>query len=245
MMTINIRRLRAWSPSFLGNEKTTLPPIDFSIQSEAKYSPSMISPSQGRRLSDLTKTCVDLGLRVTENQAVDHIIFSSRYGELANATQLLEMIGQKDELSPMLFSQSVHNAAIGTYTLLKKTHAPTTSLGGGKNSFMMGLVSCATYLKENPQAQLLYITADETVPAVFENGLTEANIPFSAAMLLSASGPGQSLGFEMNASSNLGSATHAEKNQNPQSIEFLKWFFSESPSLELSSQAMSWSLNKC
>jgi hypothetical protein len=244
MMTINIRRLRAWSPAFLGNQEPTAPSVDFSIQSEAKYSPSMITPAQGRRLSDLTKTCVDLGLRVTDNLAADHIVFSSRYGELLNATQLLEMIGQSEVLSPMLFSQSVHNAAIGTYTLIKKTHAATTSLGGGKNGFMMGLVSCAAYLNENPQAQVLYITADETVPEVFEKSLVESNVPYSAALLLSASGPGRKLTFEMNASSNLGTAP-LEKNQTPQPVEFIKWFFSESPSLELSGESMSWSLNKC
>jgi hypothetical protein len=244
MMTIQIRRLQAWSPAFLDIKNSTLPAVDFSIQSEDKYPTSMISSSQGRRLSELTKTCVDLGLRVTEAQAPDHIVLSSRHGELQNATQLLEMIGQKEVLSPTLFSQSVHNAAIGTYTLIKKTHAATTSLSGGKNGFMMGLVSCAAYLKENPLAQVLYITADEKVPTIFENGLAEINIPHSAAMLLSASGSGQSFKFELNASHNL-SSTANEKNQTPQAINFLKWFFSESKSLELDGQSMSWSLHKC
>ena len=242
MLSMMVHRLLAWSPNFSIPEKSTLSPVDFSIQTEEKYTPTLIGAAQGRRLSDLTKSSVDLALRLTQDLQVDHVVFSSRHGELVNATKLLEMIGKNEVLSPMLFSQSVHNAAIGSYTLLKKNHAATTSLGGGKNSFMMGLVSCAIYLKENPKAKVLYIAADERVPATFQNSLSEENVPHAAAFLLSHSGAGCKLDFAL--ASGDGTISRSQ-NPVPQTLEFLKWFFSADSEKQLNGEQMSWNLRKC
>jgi hypothetical protein len=242
MLSMTVHRLLAWSPNFSVSEKSTLSSVDFSVQNSDKYVPTVISAAQSRRLSDLTKSSVDLALRLTHDTLVDHVVFSSRHGELVNATKLLEMIGKNEVLSPMLFSQSVHNAAIGSYTLLKKNHAATTSLGGGKNSFMMGLVSCAIYLKENPHAQVLYIAADERVPATFENSLREENVPHAAAFLFSNSKNGCELNFSL--ASGDGKISRPQ-NTTPQTLEFLDWFFSPTNSKELNGEQMTWNLSKC
>ncbi|MNS76929.1 hypothetical protein D3C72_1104960 [compost metagenome] len=107
---------------------------------------------------------------------------------------------------------------------------------------MMGLVSCAIYLKEHPTAQVLYIAADEKVPETYQNSLSEENTAYAAAFLLSNSGAGLQLDFEMS-SNPRGEKTSL--NQKIQALEFLNWIFSSASSTKIDGELMSWDLNKC
>lgn len=221
MLALKLQRLRAWSPA-LANTPLTDPSSDFFFSATERYQLTQSSVSQARRLSHLTKISADLGLKICAGEKMDHVVFSSRHGELTNATQILTMIGKTEIISPTLFSQSVHNTAIGTLALFQKNHAATTALAAGANGFVMGLVSCAAYLQENPAKQVLYIAADDLIPDTFANCLTEANVPYATAMILSLKS-GKELQIE-----GLQKAISLEtSNAVPQGIKFLKWFFTE------------------
>ncbi len=242
MLKIKFRSLIAWSPIFSQVGPVARDP-EFVIQSEDKYVPQRITSQQGRRLSELTKTSVDLALRLAENEPVDYVIFSSRHGELANAAQLLKMIGENEILSPTLFSQSVHNTSVGMFSLFKKDRAPATSVSAGKNGFMMGLVSAYGYLHENPEGQVLYISSDEAVPERLAIGLHEDNVPFGTALLLkNSTSPSSGRDIQFSRGPVTSVARHPSK---PQTIEFFNWFFSSSPQGILHGDSAQWTVQKC
>lgn len=242
IFSIQIEKLIAWGSGVT----VDAPPHDsFLFLSEESYFLKEINPAQARRLSLLTKVSVDLALRVSKEIEVDHIVFSSRHGEIESSTKLLSMIGDKDVLSPMLFSQSVHNTSIGTFTLLKKLRSAATSLGNGRSSFMAGMVSAYLYLKENPTKKVLYISGDERIPDVFSDSLAEKNVPYAMAMILSlpfedAQDNSIKIEFKMNPNKK----EKPQKNLDPQGIEFLKWFFSNLESVEFIDDSFRWILDK-
>ncbi len=153
---------------------------------EQVYSPQKLKPAQMRRLSMLTRISVDLALQIAEGQKVDHIVFTSRHGELFNSAQLLQMISRHEILSPMQFSQSVHNTAIGNYSLAAANRASATSLCGGQNGFVAGLLSCQIYLNEYPSSQVLFIAGDVEMPEVFRPFVDEVAPDHILVMLLGA-----------------------------------------------------------
>ncbi len=238
MYKLNIEKLIGWAPD-LSIERGASIPKDFEILS-GQISFKNISANQARRLSSLTKVSAELALEVLHEKSVDHIVFSSRHGELINSTQLLEMIANNEVLSPTLFSQSVHNTAVGALSILKQTNVPTTSLGGGRNGFLYGLISSYLSLQENPTRKVLYLCADEKIPEIFSARLEEENIPFAVAMILSLDFDQNGIGLEISNST----AVDASKDPVPQALRFLKWLFQQNDSLHLANGPTDWILSK-
>src|SRR5690606_10379146 len=102
-----------------------------------------------------------------------------------------------------------------------KTRSATTSLGAGRNSLMMGLISCGIFLKENPAAKVLLIAADHKVPEVFAKSLNETNQPWAMAMWLGNESVPGSLRLDFTRTEK----KTPESSETPQGIEFLSWFF--------------------
>lgn len=238
MLNLNIKSLRAWSPAF-HLLKSEFSGLDFAFNFDERPVAQEIPPSATRRLSSLTRISVDLGLQICKTAKADHIVFSSRHGEIHNATELLRSIGREQILSPTIFSQSVHNTSIGVLSLLQKNHAATTALASGANSFVAGLVSCAMYLQENPNSPVAYIFADEKISEIFSQHLVEENIPYAIAMLVTGSNQGLSLTLE-------GPKTRVDQgvSSTPQGILFSKWIFSNLSELILNGDTCSWALSR-
>ncbi len=55
-------------------------------------------------------------------------IFASRYGDLDAIAGLLDQLYKEGTVSPMGFSLSVHNAAMGVYSIARVDRATTTSI---------------------------------------------------------------------------------------------------------------------
>jgi hypothetical protein len=151
------------------------------------------------------------------------------------------MIGRHEVLSPMMFSQSVHNSAIGAYTLAKQTRVPTTSLGAADHSFVAGLVSVYAYLREHPEHQVLYIAADHAVPETFRPSLPEDSASYVVAAVLGLGGSGRHLSLDSQTPPKETPVGRPE----PQAVEFLRWFFSEDPATILCTRATAWRLTRC
>ena len=54
------------------------------------------------------------------------------------------------ELSPTSFSQSVHNASAGLYTIITASQAPATSLAAGAGTFAYGWIEAEAFLAQDP-----------------------------------------------------------------------------------------------
>jgi hypothetical protein len=143
---------------------------DSDVSGEQAGSPpdvSFVEPLLRRRLSSLTR----MTLRVAYDCAHDlpgvRFVYASRHGELARTTTMLEALSNQEALSPAVFSMSVLNASTGLFSMLEKNTAPATAISAGRATFAYGLLEACMQLKEHPEQAVLYVYADEPLPAVY------------------------------------------------------------------------------
>ena len=128
---------------------------------------SFVDPLLRRRLSSLTR----MTLRVAYDCAHDipgvRFVYASRHGELARTTTMLEALANKAALSPAVFSMSVLNASTGLFSMLEKNTAPSTAISAGCATFAYGLLEACLQLKDHPEQAVVFVYADEPLPAVY------------------------------------------------------------------------------
>ena len=95
------------------------------------------------------------------------IVFASRYGDAARSVGILEEIAKGDEISPMNFSLSVHNAVSGILSIVWKLDEMQSVIAAGANSFAMGITECLSLLNAFPDRQVLLLYVDYSLPDVF------------------------------------------------------------------------------
>ncbi|MGF1724292.1 beta-ketoacyl synthase chain length factor [Photobacterium nomapromontoriensis] len=117
-----------------------------------------------RRMSTLSKLAVQTAITLSTDQQVDYVIFSSRHGEFSRTCQLLDHVIAGQPASPMAFSQSVHNTAVGLFTIATKQAIPSTSVSACLHSVHAGLIEAVAYLSEYPHHRVLVVDFDEPLP---------------------------------------------------------------------------------
>ncbi|NCP62940.1 MAG: beta-ketoacyl synthase chain length factor [Alphaproteobacteria bacterium] len=157
----------------------------------SKESPAKIPKAMRRRLTPLGCLVIE-----TLYGAVDFLetsslnseipwILSSRHGDGDRVGRLLTDISKKELLSPMDFSQSVHNAIAGAFSIISQNTEMHTALSAGNTSFEMGLLEAyALQKKTNGYVGYAYYTAPMPPPyddLIQENKGTD---PFCLAMIL-------------------------------------------------------------
>lgn len=163
----------AWSQNpELPKTSTTLPRVH-------------VPPAINRRASSLTRYALEVALETSQNASVDYGIFASRHGEIDHTLSLLEAIAKKEVLSPMAFSQSVHNVASGLFTIIQQSQTKVTSLCAGPETFDMALWEAHSYLKLHPKHQVLLVAFDQKLPEAYQNDLEEISVDHALGFLLS------------------------------------------------------------
>lgn len=77
--------------------------------------------------------------KVYDNESKE-LVFASCYGDVDRVIKLIKQRQTDGEVSPSGFSSSVHNAAIGLFTLLEKNKKSYNSISAGKESVSAGLL---------------------------------------------------------------------------------------------------------
>lgn len=126
-----------------------------------------VEPMLRRRLSSLARMVLSAAHACVRDVPDVRIVFASRHGELTRTITMLESLAKGEELSPTLFSMSVLNASAGLFSMLQKNVAPATAISAGRASFGYGLLEACLQLAENPGQPVLYVYADEPLPAVY------------------------------------------------------------------------------
>lgn len=90
-----------------------------------------------RKLSLLDKMSFYVMNECYEGEEVN-IVFASRYGEFDRLEKLIEQYTEENEVSPVAFSASVHNAAAGTFSLLNNIKSKYNAVSAGMATFESG-----------------------------------------------------------------------------------------------------------
>lgn len=137
-----------------------------------------------RRCSQASKIALSLAMQTMKNSLANYAVFASQHGEIGHTVSLLTELQQQQPLSPIRFSQSVHNTASGLWTMLQGSTMAVTSIAAGTQTFAAAMLEALTWLKLNPGSTVLVVAFDEKLPAPYQILTGEANNEYGLALLL-------------------------------------------------------------
>jgi hypothetical protein len=192
-----------------------------------------IPAAHRRRMSPLSKLAVQIAKEATGDSPADFLVFCSQHGDLTRLREMLRDIAAGVPLSPTAFSQSVHNANAGLYTIISATRAPAISLASGGTTFASGWLEAEGFLVEHPQAQVLLVCYDEPLPHEYLPYSTRMQCHYAVAMMLRLAARG---GLTLRTG-------RAEQDEPlPMAPLFIAWALSDTPTLRITAdgQAFIW-----
>ena len=175
-----------------------------------------------RRCSKASKIALEAANRAKGQKEVQHAVFCSQHGELDCAVNLLQDIAHKQLLSPMEFSQSVHNTAAGLFSVMHNFNQDTVTIAAGENTFLMGMLEAFTWLQLNPGKTLLLVIFNAYMPVEYQAFNDIVNDEYAVAFLLV-----DNVHQENSVSFSIQAAANERQNTNkktPAALEFVEWF---------------------
>lgn len=111
--------------------------------------PSSIPPRERRRAGLLINLAVEVAHQACDHACVDrssiNSVFASSMGDTAVTDYMCRKLAGTDRLlSPAKFTNSVHNAASGYWSISAECRAPSTFVGGFDASFGLGLLEAVS-----------------------------------------------------------------------------------------------------
>jgi hypothetical protein len=137
-------------------------------------------------MSTLSKLAVQIGIEAADNAAPDFLVFCSQHGDLIRLREMLNDIATGVELSPTAFSQSVHNASAGLYTIIARSRAPVSALASGGSTFASGWIEAEGFLSKHPDSRVLLVNYDEPVPREYLPYSPQQQCQYALGLLLQA-----------------------------------------------------------
>lgn len=184
-----------------------------------------------RRMSTLSKMAVQVALEATAAQRADFLVFCSQHGELNRTRELLTAIVGRTELSPASFSQSVHNAAVGLYSIITESRVPATSLAAGAGTFAYGWIEAEAFLAANSGCRVLLVSYDEPVPEEYRSFATHDQRAHAQALVL---------GVAVTGGLTLAASGAGDEERRPLAPLFLAWALSARPDFAVTAGGQGW-----
>ncbi len=146
---------------------------DFSVSDEfssfsrvSKGQPVLaeIKPMVKRRMPPLAKAIQEIN--TNEGLAAMPCVYASKNGELSRTIKLIRQYG--GDLSPTMFSMSVHNAIAGLLSVINDDNSPYTVIDCMSGAIEMAVFEAVTLLRDNDAVKVLYFeeSTDEDMSAM-------------------------------------------------------------------------------
>lgn len=169
--------------------QVALPVVSWAVwratDQEASPQVGFIDPQIRRRLSLLDRIALHVAHACVKPGEEVRTVFASRHGELARSAELLGQLAQNEMPSPMAFSLSVLNAAIGLYGIARKDRSAATALASGEDTLPMALIEAAAQAGDGDGPVVLTF-ADEPPPAVYRTLVDSPRVAHALAVRLDA-----------------------------------------------------------
>ncbi|MFN2644745.1 MAG: beta-ketoacyl synthase chain length factor [Burkholderiales bacterium] len=153
---------------------------------EASPQVAFIDPQIRRRLSLLDRIALHVAHVCVRPGEDVRTIFASRHGELARSAELLSQLAHDEMPSPMAFSLSVLNAAIGLYGMARKDRSASSALAAGEDTFPMALVEAAAQAWDGADGPVVLTYADEPPPELYRPLVDSPRVAHGIAVRLDA-----------------------------------------------------------
>ena len=147
---------------------------------------SWVTAMQRRRMTPFVKMVLHSAYQVTNEKPYENmpVVFSSRHGDFHKTANLLGDLAEQLPLSPTGFGLSVHNAAIGMYSIISGNTQPMVAIAAGKDSFACALIEAYIKLVEFKQTHILVVHTDESLPDPYTTFADEKQITHSIALVM-------------------------------------------------------------
>ncbi len=139
---------------------------------------------QARRLNYGSRLAADCGLELAKTHAPEAVVFCSRHGELERNYSILKAVGTDTDVSPTDFAMSVHNAAVGSFTITGKQKIPASSVSAGIDTFEQALTDAVSMLSEYQKVML--VDFDSALPAFYRESIDSIipSSPYAVGLVL-------------------------------------------------------------
>ena len=130
----------------------------------------------------LERLAVRCALGVLAGAPTGELVFCSRHGNAETLSALLRGICEKELMSPMAFSGSVHNAAPGLVGQIRKERISHTALAAGSHTFEAGLIESYARLVTDECGDVTLAFADLVLPELYR--AFEDDVPCGIALTM-------------------------------------------------------------
>lgn len=235
-MVVWVSEARAWAP---GIETPAAWSIwsdnPQAVTSSERPAAAQVPAMTRRRLTRWGRQALEVAGPCATRLNVDTpVIFSSRHGDTQRTLGLLEALAAGDPLSPNAFSLSVHNSALGLFTILHKLQAPSLALAAGRETLAHAWVEAVTHLAAGAPRVLLVHT-DEPLAGTYEPFIDELDIPASIALVLERKPTAGAVPVSLSCESFTGVPDNRSL-----LLAFLAWWFSFEPKLHYGAGDKRW-----
>jgi hypothetical protein len=192
-----------------------------------------------RHAGPIGRLACDVAYRVLDGETDVPMVFCSRYGEAARSVELLAQLARGEVLSPTAFSLSVHNAAVGLFSIARRDCANSVAIAAGEASAALGAIE-ACGLLEDGAPRVLVVAVDWILPEIYHAFEERQRTPYAWAMLITPpEGEGVSLQWEPAASE----GAPANGSRPPAALEVLRFLLRDDADLvqTVESQRFRWS----
>ena len=222
-------------------EKATLDHSDFAPLTVEGLKLDFIPAMLRRRCSSFSKVTLAVAhaaLRGGSDQFAIPTVFASTHGESLVTAGLLEELARDQQLSPMGFSLSVHNAASGLFSIATGNTAPSSAISAGPDCLMMGILEALTVMSQQDAPQVLVVCSDDVVAEAFRREDEKASPPFAVAFLLGRGDEGES-GCTLSIERIVKPAEEAV-HELPQGVAVARWLASDGGNLTFEAPNARW-----
>ncbi|TWU61566.1 3-oxoacyl-ACP synthase [Shewanella algae] len=175
----------AWSPEYQQQQDwQQWQSSNCALDDSDRIAPKLpqVAAMQRRRFSRLSKMMLEAAFQA-EAPSQCRSVFASRHGELNRTIELLQDIIARQPLSPMGFSQSVHNTASGLFGIVTGNTGASTSVAAGTDTLSQAMLEAWAQLAEDP-SPLLLVFGDDPVPPVYDEFTQEMELPLALSLQL-------------------------------------------------------------
>lgn len=184
-LKVNLLRWVAWVPGIDQCGDWAGWSTDLALQhQDVQPDLSFIPPVVRRRLSRNSRLAIRAAHDCLQpDMDVASAIFCSRHGECQRTLGIYGAMANGEDVSPIQFSQSVHNAASGIFSIERQLRIPVTSIAAGPASGEQGFIE-AFGLIEAGLGPVLWVMSDDRPSAPFDHYVDTPAIPFAMAMVV-------------------------------------------------------------
>lgn len=195
MLDFEISGIGAWSEHFASSEELFAGLETGAWSAAAALQPELIPPRERRRAPQFVKMAVEVMLQACRMAGMEPgrpaAVFASQMSDMDTTDYICRVLAQSPELvSPTRFHNSVHNAAVGYWSIATANRAPANAIAAFEHSVPLGLLEAAAQVAAE-KTPVLVVVQDSAPPAPFDYICPGAR-SFAAALLLAP--PGSSRG---------------------------------------------------